>query len=579
MSAAATAVKRAVPSLRVRGLLLRSESQRLGTIAALVLYLTIDLVYFGRALTDPSGSCACVAGHDPQTYMWFLAWWPHAILAGHNPFLTQALFAPDQVNLGAVTLLPAAALIAAPVTLLLGPMVSYNLLALAAPLLAALAAFALCRYVTRRIWPSLLGGYVFGFSPYMLGHMEGHLDLLLVFPIPAIVLVALRHHDGQISRRRCVTLLVALLMTLYLSSPELTLTFVLTGALTLAAAVALTPERRESLLELARVVLLSGAIAVALLSVFIYYALTGDLTKPFFNTFSEFGADALGFVVPTDVLRLGHAWFQSISRSFIGGTPENGIYVGLPAVLIVAWQGFNRRRAASTRVLLTVLGVVVVLLLGSHLLIEGRRTLPLPWHWLHHLPLLRRVIPLRFGVYLFLIVALLVALWLADPGRRATSALKWVMALLLVITLLPNLGQGLWYSRLSNPKFFTSDAYRHAITRDETVLALPWGNLGTSMLWQAETGFYFRMPEAYLGALLPRDYLRDPFLAPLAESATNFTPRQLLDFLARRHVGTVVVDASDPLFWPGALAAAGLHGTTEGGVILYQVPAGLHPSG
>ena len=578
MRAGATAARPAVPSLRVGGLALRLESHRVGTLAALALFLTVDVVYFGRALSDPSGSCACLSGHDPETYMWFLAYWPHTILAGHNPFLTQALFAPDQVNLGAVTLVPAAALIAAPVTLLLGPMVSYNLLALTAPVLAALAAFALCRYVTRRVWPSLLGGYLFGFSPYMLGHMMGHLDLVLVFPIPAIVLVALRHMDGQIGRRRCVTLLVLLLMTLYLSSPELTLTFVVVGGLVLGAALALAPERRGALLDLARVVLVSGAIAVAVLSVFIYYALTGDLTTEFFHTFPQFGGDALGLVVPTDVLRLGDAWTRSIAQSFIVGTPESGIYVGLPAALVVAGYGLTRWHAKATRILLTAFALAVVLLLGSHLMAEGRRVLPLPWHWLHHVPLLGRAIPVRFGVYLFLVVALLVAMWLAEPARRASKGLKWAMALLIFATMVPNVGKGYWFSRPSNPRFFTTDAYRHVIARDETVLALPWGNLGTSMLWQAETGFYFRMPEGYLGALLPTDYLRDPFLAPLLESATNFTPRQLLEFLARRRVGTVVVDAANPLFWPAALAAAGLHGTADRGVLVYQVPPGPRPS-
>ena len=70
-------------------------------------------------------------------------------------------------------------------TLLFGPIVSYNLLMLASPVLAAFFAFLLCRYITRSFAASLVGGYLFGFSAYMLGQLLGHLHLVLIFPIPA----------------------------------------------------------------------------------------------------------------------------------------------------------------------------------------------------------------------------------------------------------------------------------------------------------------------------------------------------------------------------------------------------------
>src|SRR5438132_1425304 len=78
-----------------------------------------------------------------------------------------------------------ASLALAPITVLAGPVVAYNLAALAAPALAGWGAFLLCRQVTRSFWPSVAGGYLFAFSSYEIGQMgAGHLNLTLVFALP-----------------------------------------------------------------------------------------------------------------------------------------------------------------------------------------------------------------------------------------------------------------------------------------------------------------------------------------------------------------------------------------------------------
>jgi hypothetical protein len=548
-------------------------SPRAETWVAFALFLAIDLAYFGGALLDLRHRCACAAGTDPETYMWFLSWWPHAILHGHNPFVTSSLFAPDHVNLGAIVLLPGASLLMSPVTLLFGPLASYNLLAIAAPLLAAMTAFGLCRYVCGRMFPALVGGYLFGFSPYMLGHMLGHLDLVMVFPMPALVHVFLRIYDGRVARNRGIALMAVLWAVLYLSSPEMTLTFVCVSALGLGLAFARVPPARSRLIDAIKAGVTAGAIAVAVLCVFIAYALTGEVNQPFFDTFPGLGADALGFVVPTSVFRLGGGWFHAVSARFASGPPENGVYLSVPLLLILLRLVITDRSARRTQILGGLLAVVMLLAMGATLVVAGTRTVPLPWRPLSHLPLLKRAIPLRLGLYMYMIAAVLVALWLADAKPARIRRLRWLLALACLALLFPNLAA--FSSRPDNPRFFTTDHYRQVLARGETVLALPWGSNGYSMLWQAETGFYFRMPGGYLGALLPTDYVRDPFLAPLSLSATNFTAGQLRDFLFRRHVGTVIVDAARQMFWPAVLAAAGLHGRPDRGVIVYRVPPTL----
>src|SRR5205814_2513764 len=43
------------------------------------------------------------------------------------------------------------------------------------------------------------------------------------------------------------------------------------------------------------------------------------------------------------------------------------------------------------------------------------------------------------------------------------------------------------------PAFFTSGAYKRCLTPTATLTIFPFG--GTAMLWQAETGFHFRLAE------------------------------------------------------------------------------------
>ena len=74
------------------------------------------------------------------------------------------------------------------------------------PALAAWTAFLLCRHLTGSFWPSFAGGYLFGFSSYMLGQELGHLHMTAVFLVPLAALVVLRFLEGALGRarpRRC----------------------------------------------------------------------------------------------------------------------------------------------------------------------------------------------------------------------------------------------------------------------------------------------------------------------------------------------------------------------------------------
>ena len=118
--------------------------------------------------------------------------------------------------------MPAGALAIWPVTSWLGPVVSYNVLMLLSPALSAWTAFLLAKYVTRDPLASLFAGYFYGFSSYEIGHMLGHLNLVLIFVVPLFVLIVVKRFRGELSLFQFVAAVaVTLLIQLGLSTEYL----------------------------------------------------------------------------------------------------------------------------------------------------------------------------------------------------------------------------------------------------------------------------------------------------------------------------------------------------------------------
>ena len=176
------------------------------------------------------------------------------------------------------------------------------------------------------------------------------------------------------------------------------------------------------------------------------------------------------------------------------------------------------------------LAVVVVLLLGSHLHIAGYSTIPLPWKLLDQ-SLLHDVIPLRLAVYMFLLVAVIGAMWLAQPRTGGWALGKWAVAAASIAFLVPNVSGGLWRGQEFNPAFFTTHQYRRVLARGETVLILPFGQLDNSMLWQADTDMWFRLAGGYINPQYPADYESDPLFPALFRNARP-DPQTLRSFLS-----------------------------------------------
>jgi hypothetical protein len=554
--------------------------------AAFAGYLALSFLYFGVRLLVESGSQYIGSYDDPQIPIWSFGWWPHALLHGQNPFFTHSVWAPEGVNLAWANTVPAISIAFAPLTLIVGPIASYNVATIALPPITAWAAFLLCRHLTGRWWPSVVGGYLFGFSSYILGHVTGQPQLTAAFVVPFVALVFLRYLDDDVSKRRFMVLTGLLLALQLLISMEVafTLTLVLAGALLLGYAFA--PDRRRRLVSALAPLTGSYVIAAVVASPFLYYALTAVRLSGF-QTPSDFVADLLNVVVPTHVEVAGGGWLHDVSVRFPGNYTEQGAFIGLPVLLIVGLFTRSRWRSVGGRFLLVSLVGALFVSLGPELTLAGHGVLALPTVFGHEtvtlpgvgtkfLPLFDNALPVRFALYTSLAAAVIVALWMAS--RPGGDVLVWLLPALAVLLLVPNPTARIWATTYKIPPFFTDAAYRTCLGPDETILPQPVRSGGQSMLWEVVDGFRFRMAGGRLQTSAPTSFLHP---ASIAQIAVGYPPvrnqSQLLTaYFRAKGVASAIVAKEQARIWAPALDRIAKR-QDVGGVLLYRVSGAPRP--
>jgi len=542
----------------------------LRALGPLLLYLLASWLCFGRAVSGDFGSEAIASTQgESGAFMWFLSWWPHAIGHGVNPFFTDQIFAPHGYNLSWATAIPGPSLVLAPVTIAFGPVVAYNVLVVLAPALSAWTAHLLCRHLTQGATaPSLLAGYVFGFSPLVLGAARGAPNLALIAMIPLVVLLLLRGSEGSIGPRRLVAGLTAALTFQFLTSTEYFALLTVFGGAILGALALWGRSARPALRRVARPLVLGYALTGVVVSPLLFYMLFRDHLNPVHADPQVYSSDLLSFVVPTQLQRVGRGRFAEAAATFDlpGGLGGGGYaYVGLPLLVIVVVFAVQRWHLLVARVAVLSFAGIALASLGPRLHIANAETIWLPWEPLTHLPLVRYALPARFPALMFLALAVIVAIWLADrPG-----VLRWGAALAGVALLLPNLGGGLWKVDAGTPAFFSGPAHERVLSNRDRVLVVPPAGAGTR--WHAVADMAFPMALAYVGASPDAD-TRDPLVASLYSGQLSpASPAQLQRFIARRQITVIVVGPGAAGRPQDLFASLGVTPRVIGGVVVYRL--------
>ena len=143
----------------------------------------------------------------------------------------------------------------------------------------------------------------------------------------------------------------------------------------------------------------------------------------------------------------------------------------------------------------------------------------------------------------------------------------------------------MWTRNIGVPLLFSTSRYRTELCPGETVMVVDKYD-GDQLYWQAETGMYFKLSDAYLrfppksysgGKDLELDAAVGQLLNPVTVTRAGFG-----HYLRSRRVDVIVLDAGKPsgynvppgagAVWRFALHRLGFRSVPAGGVLLYHVP-------
>lgn len=309
---------------------------------AFVICILLGVISTLPGSLSPRSTLLGYAGDNYQ-HAWFLWHFAHAASHAENPFYTHLIYYPNRVNLAWSTTDPLAGTLALPLSLVAGPTLAYNLSLILQLALAAFFARLLCLRICRNETAALLGGVIFGFSPFLLAQALGHLSLVTAFPIPLFVL-ALDAVLGEQnpSWKLGIGLGFALLLTAF-AHYNYTVLCVLFGFFMVAIEVALSGieplKRTWKAFSAAAITFLVG---FAPLLRMLLRDPSGMPVGRGTGHFEQFSADALGFLIPSwNHILLGHFARGLNPKLFLAGF-EGTVYIG-PVVLALAglgvWKG------------------------------------------------------------------------------------------------------------------------------------------------------------------------------------------------------------------------------------------------
>jgi hypothetical protein len=507
-------------------------------VVAVAAYLCISIVPYWRVWTASTPSVVQPGGLDSQRNMWFLSWAPFALLHGHNPFFSTYGNYPYGVNLLTDTGETLLGLMAAPVTWLFGPIVSFNVMLTLAMASSATAGYVLARRFTTWRPAAFFAGLLYGFSPYMVGQGWYHLNLLFV-PLPPLMflvlyeLLVVQHGRPE----RWGALLALLVCAQFFISSEVLADATVMGAVAVVVLVVLHPgavraRAKHAVVGLAVAMTISAAVLIGPVLYSLYGP--GHVTGPIAVAVQANRADLLGAVVPNLDQRFAPASLVQIGNRFAANPLENGSYLGIPLLVVLAAFTVILRRVALVSFCAVMTAAAYLLSLGARLIVSGSPIIngapptavnsgvPLPGAIFDHIPFLDEAGPARLSLFVALFASLILAVGLDRLRRKAMGSAVWMsssrsrhasplritpvgatalaaaVGIGVLVPLVPS-----WpypVSPVDTPAYFTSHLV-DAVPADSAALLYPFPTAGADsafpMLWQASSKMRFQTPGGY----------------------------------------------------------------------------------
>jgi hypothetical protein len=145
-------------------------------------------IVFTWPMAERFGKAGRLENGDARFSIWNVSWVAHALTSDPANLWNANIFYPHQAALSYSEANLVAGAIGVPVWALThNPYATSNFTILMAFVLAAVAMYALVRYLTSSVWGAALSALVYAFCSYAYAHM-GHIQLLMTFGPPLVLL-------------------------------------------------------------------------------------------------------------------------------------------------------------------------------------------------------------------------------------------------------------------------------------------------------------------------------------------------------------------------------------------------------
>jgi hypothetical protein len=482
----------------------------------------------------PTSTITCQCG-DVSEALGFLAWTPYAVAHGHNPFLSNAIYAGQ----GGANMLVNASWLAfsfvfAPITWLFGPIATFNVVVTLAPVVSGWCFFLAVRKFTTFVPGQIVAAALYGISPIIVvSEPIGHFfQIWLIYPPLAFLCL----YDLFVTQRhRPVLLGIAfgvLTVVQFFTSTEVLVISCVIGLIGSVMAAALGPRaawarRRHILLGLT----VAAGTATLLLAYPLWFALAGPrhIVGAAWAGTSFFGIPFLSLLDPGKAPHHAARAFEVGGNFGAAGPYPSYIGIGIVTFLLVSAIAWHRSRLAW---LVVGLGVSSwVFSLGFQLVPAKLATagIWLPWRLFAHIPVMSDIIPSRFEAITLFAAALLLALsadswWQlaiahhehrtrTAPDWRAKRFLRMSGAGIAVVTAATLVPVGATYTFPFVMHHMPMPAWFHRVAPSlapgTVVLAYPYPDALSpqAMGWQAVNGLRYRIVGGF--AIVPGQDGRD----------------------------------------------------------------------
>ncbi len=497
-----------------RGWLLRwvtwPDLVAIASFIAAALYLTASLwLHADHQLRD-----------DPQDqafFEWMLAHGTRVVTDGVNPFFSDRMNYPAGLNTMANTSVLAISLPMAPITILFGPVATFNLF-----LTLALAATGISWYfvLSRKLirsnrsaparLPAWVGALVCTLAPSMVSHAGGHPNIVSQFLVPLIIWRTLELRVPGKSLQNGLLLGALIVGQAFINLEILFMTAVGLGLFCLTVGVVRWRRLQSGEVKaFARGLVVAAALALTALAYPLFVQFLGPASyQGLPQAVRYFGADLGSFTAYSTRSVAGNT---IVATRLAQNPAEQNAFFGWGLVILFAGMIAWMRRSL---VIVTLGGIALLFAafsLGPRIRYNGHSTnYPGVWALLHKLPVLDSVVPTRWALAIAPLVGIVLALGcqraadLVKAQPAARGPVRVAMGTALAMALLPLAPVPLETKVMKpTPRFIAAGTWRQFVDDKHSVVVLPQpdGGFPDPLRWSAVTRQDMRISGAY--ALLP----------------------------------------------------------------------------